>query len=105
MAQLQDHYTPFKYVKGTYMQESFGHLDGYSAIYYTYMWSLVIAKDMFTVFKHDGLLSPEAAARYRREVLEPGGSNPQPAGDRLPWPSLRFQGLRRLVERKDVGQN
>ena len=76
MAQLQDKYTPFKYVNGTYMQESFGHLDGYSAIYYTYMWSLVIAKDMFTVFKHDGLLSPEAAARYRRDVLEPGGSKP-----------------------------
>lgn len=76
MAQLQDRYTPFKYVKGTYMQESFGHLDGYSAIYYTYMWSLVIAKDMFTVFKHDGLLSAQAATRYRRDVLEPGGSKP-----------------------------
>jgi Zn-dependent oligopeptidase len=76
MAQLQDRYTPFKYVKGTYMQESFGHLDGYSAIYYTYMWSLVIAKDMFTVFKQDGLLNPEAAARYRQDVLEPGGSKP-----------------------------
>jgi thimet oligopeptidase len=76
MAQLQDRYTPFKYVKGTYMQEAFGHLDGYSAIYYTYMWSLVIAKDMFTVFRHDGLVSPEAAARYRHDVLEPGGSKP-----------------------------
>jgi thimet oligopeptidase len=76
MAQLQDRYTPFKYVKGTYMQESFGHLDGYSAIYYTYMWSLVIAKDMFTVFKHDGLVSIEAATRYRHDVLEPGGSKP-----------------------------
>jgi len=76
VAQLQDRYTPFKYVKGTYMQEAFGHLDGYSAIYYTYMWSLVIARDMLTVFKHDGMLSPEAAARYRRAVLEPGGSKP-----------------------------
>ncbi len=76
VAQLQDRYTPFKYVKGTYMQEGFGHLDGYSAIYYTYMWSLVIAKDMLTVFKHDGLLSPEAAAHYRHAVLEPGGSKP-----------------------------
>ena len=79
MAQLQDRYTPFKYVKDTYLQESFGHLDGYSAIYYTYMWSLVIAKDMFTVFKHDGLVSPEAAARYRHDVLEPGGSKPAAA--------------------------
>ena len=29
------------------MIHSFGHLDGYSALYYTYMWSLVIAKDIF----------------------------------------------------------
>src|SRR6185437_2861012 len=75
MAELQDRYTPFKYVEGTYFHESFGHLDGYSAIYYTYMWSLVIAKDLFTVFKKQGLMNPEPAKRYRRSVLEPGGSN------------------------------
>jgi thimet oligopeptidase len=55
------------------MHLSFGHLDGYSAIYYTYMWSLVIAKDLFTVFEREGLMGP-AALRYRRAVLEPGGS-------------------------------
>jgi thimet oligopeptidase len=76
MAELQDRYTPFKYVEGTYFHESFGHLDGYSAIYYTYMWSLVIAKDLFSVFKHEGLLNPAPALRYRRAVLEPGGSKP-----------------------------
>jgi thimet oligopeptidase len=74
VAELQEKYTPFKYVNGTYFQESFTHLDGYSAIYYTYMWSLVIAKDMFTVFSRDGLLNPAAATRYRKMVLEPGGS-------------------------------
>ncbi|RPH64601.1 MAG: peptidase M3 [Acidobacteria bacterium] len=76
VAELQETYTPFKFVDGTYFQESFTHLDGYSAIYYTYMWSLVIAKDMFTVFSRDGLLNPAAAARYRKMVLEPGGSKP-----------------------------
>src|SRR5204862_6111662 len=45
--ELQERYTPFRHVPGTYFQESFGHLEGYSAIYYTYMWSLVIAKDLF----------------------------------------------------------
>jgi thimet oligopeptidase len=69
-------HTPFRYVDGTYMHLSFGHLDGYSAIYYTYMWSLVIAKDLFTVFDGAGLLSTETAARYRRRVLAPGGSRP-----------------------------
>jgi thimet oligopeptidase len=76
MAELQDRYTPFKYVDGTYFHESFGHLDGYSALYYTYMWSLVIAKDLFSVFQKEGLGGSEAARRYRRAVLEPGGSKP-----------------------------
>jgi thimet oligopeptidase len=73
-AELQQRYTPFRHVDGTYFQESFGHLEGYSAIYYTYMWSLVIAKDLFTVFHREGLLDPAPASRYRRAILEPGGS-------------------------------
>jgi thimet oligopeptidase len=74
MKELQERYTPFRYVDGTYFHLSFGHLDGYSAIYYTYMWSLVIAKDLFTAFEREGLLNPAPAARYRRAILEPGGS-------------------------------
>jgi len=73
-AELQERYTPFRHVDGTYFQESFGHLEGYSAIYYTYMWSLVIAKDLFTVFRREGVLDPKPASRYRRAILEPGGS-------------------------------
>jgi thimet oligopeptidase len=76
VAELQDRYTPFRYVPGTFFQASFGHLAGYSAVYYTYMWSLVIAKDLFSVFTKEGLLAPDPAARYRRAVLEPGGSRP-----------------------------
>ena len=77
VAQLQEEYTPFHYVPGTYFHESFGHLDGYSAVYYTYMWSLVIAKDMFSVFHDQGnIMNPAVAARYRRTVLSPGGSKP-----------------------------
>ena len=73
MAQLQSRYTPFEYVPDTYFHESFGHLEGYSAIYYTYMWSLVIAKDLFSVFQREGLLNADVAWRYRTAVLEPGG--------------------------------
>lgn len=58
------------------MQDSFGHLSGYSAIYYTYRWSKVIADDMFTRFARDGLRNPATAAAYRRSVLAPGGSKP-----------------------------
>jgi thimet oligopeptidase len=76
VAKMQEQYTPFRYVDGTYFHESFGHLDEYSAIYYTYMWSLVIAKDLFTVFREQGLLSPVPAEHYRKAILEPGGSKP-----------------------------
>jgi thimet oligopeptidase len=76
VAELQARYTPFAFVPGTSFEASFTHLDGYSALYYTYMWSLVIAKDMFTMFNRSGLLDAETAARYRRFVLEPGSSKP-----------------------------
>jgi thimet oligopeptidase len=76
VAELQERYTPFRHVPGTYFHESFGHLDGYSAIYYTYMWSLVIAKDLFGPFRAAGLLDAGVARRYREAILAPGGSRP-----------------------------
>ena len=72
--ELQPRYTPFPYIDGTHFQLSFGHLNGYSAIYYTYMWSLVIAKDLASVFRKQGMMNPTPALHYRRTVLEPGGS-------------------------------
>jgi thimet oligopeptidase len=69
-------YQPFPYVEGTHFQCAFGHLDGYSAVYYTYMWSLVIAKDMFAQFDKNDLLAPGVAKKYRDTVLAPGGSAP-----------------------------
>jgi thimet oligopeptidase len=74
MVALQAEYSPFPYVDGTHFYTSFGHLDGYSAIYYTYMWSLVIATDMFSRFEEEGLRNPEVAQSYRENVLAPGGS-------------------------------
>jgi thimet oligopeptidase len=57
-------------------QAAFGQLDGYGAAYYTYGWSRVIAADMYSRFKAEGLTNPETAADYRRLVLEPGGTKP-----------------------------
>jgi thimet oligopeptidase len=57
-----------------HMYASFGHLAGYSSAYYTYMWDKVIAEDFFQQFDHNNLLAGEAPMRYRRTVLEPGGS-------------------------------
>ena len=74
LQELQAHYSLFPYIEDTHMHASFGHLDGYSSGYYTYMWSLVIAKDMFSAFDRSALFEPEVARRYRDTVLAPGGS-------------------------------
>jgi thimet oligopeptidase len=77
--EITSRYLPYPYVDGTHFQTSFGHLDGYSAVYYTYMWSLVIAKDMFSQFDRANLLAPVVAHKYRDTILAPGGSKPAAA--------------------------
>ena len=77
--ELTNKITPYPYVEGTHFQTSFGHLDGYSAVYYTYMWSLVIAKDFFSQFDRANLLAPGVARKYRDAILAPGGTKPAAA--------------------------
>jgi thimet oligopeptidase len=67
-------YDLFAPVEGTHFHASFGHLGGYSSGYYTYMWSLVIAKDLFSAFDRKNLFAPEIARRYRDTILAAGGS-------------------------------
>lgn len=71
---LQAKYSVFRYVPDTHFHCAFGHLDGYSSGYYTYMWSLVIAKDMFSAFDTADLYNADVAGCYRDKVLVPGGS-------------------------------
>jgi len=68
-------FSPIVMLEGTAMQASFGHLEGYTALYYTYMWSLVIAKDMHSAFTN-GLMDLKQTKRYRDLVLAPGGTKP-----------------------------
>jgi len=70
----QERYDLFRYVEGTHFHASFGHLAGYTSGYYTYMWSLVIAKDLFSAFDRDDLFNHAVATRYRDEILTRGGS-------------------------------
>jgi thimet oligopeptidase len=67
-------YTPFVPLPGTHAYTSFGHLAGYSSAYYTYLWDKVIAEDFFDQFDQHNLLAGPTPMRYRRTVLEPGGS-------------------------------
>ncbi len=61
-------------VEDVFFSASFGHLFGYDASYYGYMWAQVFGDDMFSIFEEQGLTSPEVGMRYRREVLEPNGT-------------------------------
>jgi thimet oligopeptidase len=67
---------PWTWIDGNRMYASFGHLTGYSSNYYTYAFDKVIALDFFAQFDPADLLGCEAGAKYRKTVLEQGGSKP-----------------------------
>jgi thimet oligopeptidase len=74
--QLYERFLPYGWIEGNRMYASFTHLTGYSSNYYTYLYDKVIALDFFAQFPRHALLDSPAAMRYRRTVLEPGGSMP-----------------------------
>ena len=69
-------FTRFEPRDNEHFYASFPHLNGYSAIYYTYQWSLAIATDLFTRFQDEGLRNVETAGEYRDMILGQGGARP-----------------------------
>jgi len=61
---------------GTHFGAYWGHLTGYDAGYYGYLWAEAIAADMASVFRSapGGLLDPTIGRRLRDEVYAVGGS-------------------------------
>ncbi|MFN3380573.1 MAG: M3 family metallopeptidase [Runella zeae] len=57
----------------TYFQHIFA--GGYSAGYYSYIWSAVLDADAFEVFKEKGLFDQNSAQSFRKNVLERGGTD------------------------------
>ncbi|MGD0739339.1 MAG: M3 family metallopeptidase [Terracidiphilus sp.] len=74
--ELYAKFQPWTWLEGSKMYASFGHLTGYSSNYYTYMFDKVIALDFFGQFDAEDLLGGDAGERYRKTVLEQGGSKP-----------------------------
>lgn len=60
--------------KDTLFPAGFGHLVGYDAGYYSYLWALVYAQDAFSEFEKHGITNKELGMKWRREVLEKGSS-------------------------------
>lgn len=73
---LYTRFLPYQWIDGNRMYAAFTHLVGYSSNYYTYMYDKVIALDFFAQFAKTNLLDDPVAMKYRRTVLEPGGSQP-----------------------------
>lgn len=62
--------TGFPFPPDTHFQAGFGHLFGYDAGYYGYLWSKVFGDDMFERFETEGVAVGD---EYRRIILEQGG--------------------------------
>lgn len=62
------------YMEGTHFHAAFGHLMGYAASYYGYLWSNVYAQDMYSKFEEAGIMNPAIGKRYRDIILGKGGS-------------------------------
>ena len=58
--------------RSTYFQHIFS--GGYSAGYYSYIWSEVLDSDAFAAFKEKGLFDQNTAASFRSNILERGGT-------------------------------
>ncbi|WP_394130048.1 M3 family metallopeptidase [Shewanella maritima] len=60
-----------------YRSTYFSHIfaGGYSAGYYSYIWSDILGADAFEAFKENGIFDQETADKFRKYILSTGGSD------------------------------
>ena len=77
-AALTKHGVDIDYVPPRYKSAFFSHSmgGGYSAGYYAYMWSEILAADAFAYMQTKGGLKLENGMQYRKHILATGNSRP-----------------------------
>jgi len=60
--------------RSPYFQHIFGPGGGYSAGYYSYIWSDVLVADAYEAFREKGIFDKATATSFRKNILERGGT-------------------------------
>lgn len=71
---LSKKYLGVDYPKDSLFPAGFGHLTGYAAAYYVYLFSKIYCDDFASAFKAKGITNKNIGMRYRKEILERGAS-------------------------------
>ncbi len=58
--------------RSTYFRHIFA--GGYSAGYYAYIWAAILDSDAFDSFEENGIFDKETATKFRKNILEKGGT-------------------------------
>lgn len=76
LAAVRDEVALIRHPACNRLPHAFSHIfaSGYAAGYYSYKWAEVLAADAFAAFEDAGIFDKETAQRFRREILEVGGS-------------------------------
>ncbi len=76
LAEVRDEVSLLRHPGYNRLPHAFAHIfaGGYAAGYYSYKWAEVLAADAFEAFHEAGIFDRDTAARFRREILEIGGS-------------------------------
>ncbi len=76
LAEVREEVSLLRHPDYNRLPHAFSHIfaSGYAAGYYSYKWAEVLAADAFAAFEEAGIFDQATAQRFRREILEIGGS-------------------------------